>query len=143
MNGDPGYGDPTAPVGSAEWAKRWRLCFQTAVKKLPTAPAANLEFYQIGVRHRAWTLLTDEQGEAFPDFDAFCRCEQPWGLEIDPAKFRAHLAAELGEKAADLITAAPSGQGKRTDIACETSSDHRTKSRRLYPSSSLALTALP
>jgi len=51
--------------------------------------------------------VTDEAGDAYPDFDAFCRDRQPWGLGTDPAKFRAHLAAELGDRAADLITVAP------------------------------------
>lgn len=46
-------------------------------------------------------------GNAYPDFDAFCRDRQPWGLGTDPAKFRAHLAAELGERAADLATVSP------------------------------------
>lgn len=104
---DPGYGDPNAPIGSAEWAKRWRLCFQTAVKELPRAPRSSLEYFKIGSEHRAWTLVTDEGGRHYPDFDSFCRDRQPYGLEVDPAKFRAYLKAEVGERDADLITVSP------------------------------------
>src|SRR5689334_8475619 len=104
---DPGYGDPNAPVGSPDWAKRWRLVFQGAVKTLPDMPAQCLRFFEIGQAHRAWTLVTDRDGKPFADFDAFCACEQPWGLGMDPAKFRAYLEAEVGKKAADLATVAP------------------------------------
>jgi|AGTN01.2.fsa_nt_gi hypothetical protein len=106
---DPGYGDPNAPVGSPEWAKRWRLEFQNVVKRLPEAPKVNLKFYDIGKQHRAWTLLADSEGEPFPDFDSFCVCPQPHGLGTDPAKFKAYLEAEIGKQAADLVTVSPAG----------------------------------
>lgn len=104
---DPGYGDPNAPVGTVEWAKHWRLGFQLAVKDLPQATTSNRRYFDIGNEHRAWTLLTDREGKKFPDFDSFCRTGQPWGLGVDPAKFRTHLAAEVGDKAADLETVSP------------------------------------
>lgn len=108
---DPGYGDPNAPIGSEGWAMRWRIEFQRVVKSLPQAPKVSLRFYQVGQEHRAWTLLKDRNGDHFEDFDAFCREREPWGLGTDPAKFRAYLDAEVGKKAADLITVPP-GDGK-------------------------------
>jgi hypothetical protein len=113
---DPGYGDPRAPLGSPDWAKRWRLEFQTVVKSLPDSPQACLGFFEVGREHRAWTLLTDKWDKPFPDFDSFCRTRQPWGLGMDPEKFRAYLDAELGKKAADLVTVDPGQQGERTDL---------------------------
>jgi hypothetical protein len=104
---DPGYGDPLAPVGSSEWAKRWRLEFQNVIKSLPQAPTVSVAFYKKGEEYRAWTLLTDGGGRPFLDFDSFCSCRQPWGLGMDPAKFRAYLAAEVGERGAALITVPP------------------------------------
>lgn len=113
---DPGYGDPNAPLGSLEWAKRWRLGFQSTVKYLPKAPENSRKLFDLGQQYRAWTLLTNEAAEHYRDFDSFCKDAQPWGLGMDPAKFRAYLAAELGEKAADLATVSPGSQGERTDL---------------------------
>jgi hypothetical protein len=113
---DPGYGDPRAPVGTPEWAKRWRLEFQTVVKSLPDSPQACLGFFEVGREHRAWTLLKDKWDKPFPDFDSFCRTRQPWGLGMDPEKFRAYLDAELGKKAAELATVDPDRQGERNDL---------------------------
>lgn len=107
----PKFGDPGAPVGSQPWAERWRLEFQTNVKRLPAAPQMNLELYRMGEQHRAWTLVGNEKGEPFADFDSFCAAKQPYGLETDPRAFRAHLATVMGQKAADLITV-PSGDDK-------------------------------
>jgi hypothetical protein len=104
---DPGYGDPNAPVGSPEWAKRWRLVFQGAVKEAPGALAQCRIFFRQGEAHRAWTLVTDKHGKPYQDFDSFCADAQPWGLGMDPAKFRAYLEAEVGKKAADLATVPP------------------------------------
>jgi hypothetical protein len=104
---DPGYGDPRAAVGTEQWAKRWRLGFQSVALELPSAPERCMRYYAVGVEHRAWTLLTDGEGRAFADFDSFCACPQPYGLGTDPAKFRLYYEAEVGKKAADLATVAP------------------------------------
>lgn len=105
---DPGYGDPLAPVGSLEWAKRWRLCFQNVARQLPSAPETSRKFYEQGKQYRAWTLITDEHGTMFRTFEQFCECRQPWGLGIRPAsKFFAYLQAEIGPRAAALETVAP------------------------------------
>jgi len=113
---DPGYGDPNAPVGSSEWAKRWRIGFQSLVKHLPKAPESSRKLFELGEQHRAWTMLTNEAGVYYRNFDEFCRDGQPWGLGMEPDKFRAYLAAELGSKAADLATVSPGSQGERTDL---------------------------
>lgn len=110
---DPGYGDPNAPVGSSEWAKRWRIGFQSLVKHLPKAPESSRKLFELGEQHRAWTMLTNEAGVYYRNFDEFCRDGQPWGLGMEPDKFRAYLAAELGEKAADLATVSPDGRATR------------------------------
>lgn len=136
---DPGYGDPLAPVGSAEWAKRWRLVIQGAVKELPKATGHASKLFDIGEQHRAWTLITNDKGQAFPDFDTFCAYKQPWGLGMDPTKFRAHLAAEMGKKAADLATVAPGDdvggrprKGEETgDTVSPVSSGQAKKEKRL------------
>jgi hypothetical protein len=106
---DPGYGDPRAPVGTPEWAKRWRLEFQNVVQSLPEAPEVNLRFYELGKQHRAWTLLTDGETtpQPFKDFDAFCAYRRPYGLGTDPVQFKAYLQAHEGKRAAELITAPP------------------------------------
>src|ERR1700722_11069951 len=116
MSADPGYGDPLAPVGTAEWAKRWRLEFQNVVTELPRAPGINRRFFEQGEKYGAWTLLTDgraedgfPQGKPFPDFDSFCRRERPWGLQTDPVKFRAYLEAEMGKKGAAMVTVPKGG----------------------------------
>lgn len=104
---DPGWGDPNAPVGTVEWAKRWRCSFQSVVKNLPFSVETNRQIYDIGKAHRAWSLVTDGQGRPFRTFEEFCSCAQPYGLGADPVKFLAHLKAEEGAKAVDLATVAP------------------------------------
>lgn len=123
---DPGYGDPNAPIGTAEWAKRWRLCFQTEVKQLSRSPKSNAAYYDLGEKHQAWTLLTDEKGSHFKTWAAFCAYRQPYGLGTDPAEFEKFVKPAMGEKAFDLMTVSPGSQGERTDLG-ETSPDERGK----------------
>src|SRR6185369_16836526 len=52
-------------------------------------------------------MLTDRKGKPFPTFDSFCVCPKPYGLETDPARFRAYLEAEKGKRAMELETVAP------------------------------------
>lgn len=104
---DPGYGNLSAPIGSAEWAKRWRLEFQSVAKRLSLHPKAGQEFYEKGKQYRAWTLLTDAKGKHFRTWEAFCSCDQPWGLGMDPVQFKAFLDAVEGKKVADLETVSP------------------------------------
>ena len=120
-NVDPGYGDPNAPIGSVEWAKRWRLDFQGIAKRLPAAPEQGAMFLEIGKQHRAWTLITDADGEHFRTWEAFCAYRQPWGLGVDPVKFHNILKATVGEREHGMITVPPARQGERTDLE-ETSS---------------------
>jgi hypothetical protein len=44
---------------------------------------------------------------------------------MEPARFRAYLEADLGKRAADLVTVAPGSQGERTDR--EETTSHREK----------------
>ncbi|TXH55566.1 MAG: hypothetical protein E6Q97_08575 [Desulfurellales bacterium] len=104
---DPGYGDPLASIGSEEWAKRWRLEFQGIAQDMPSAPERGLRYYQLGEKHRAWTLITDAEGKHFPTWEAFCAYRQPWGLGMDPVKFKAFIDAAVGPREADLITVSP------------------------------------
>jgi hypothetical protein len=113
---DPGYGSARGPKGSEEWAKRWRLEFQNVVQQLPGEPKINLEMFELGKQYRAWTLVTDKDGKHFKDFDSFCAYRQPYGLGIEPARFKTYLEAEIGKKALELETVDPSRQGERTDL---------------------------
>lgn len=107
MTVDPGYGNAAAPIGSVEWAKYWRLHFQGFVKDLEKVPKDNADYYQIGRKYAAWSLLTDETGKTFPTWETFCSYRQPYGLGVDPALFRLHVAPIIGEKAFDLLTVKP------------------------------------
>lgn len=137
---DPGYGSALAPVGTEEWAKRWRLEFQTIAKNLPKTPATSCRLYKIGVDHRAWTLLTDAKGKHFRTWEAFCSCDQPWGLGMDPVQFKAFLDAVEGKKGADLHTVAPGDdkgghhtlyQKDASAIVAEASRDSKRKQENL------------
>jgi hypothetical protein len=103
----PGFGDPLAGVGTEPWAERWRLEFQGEVKRLPVTHTRNLNLYRDGLKHRAWTLVKDQDGNAFKDFKAFCEYKQPWGLGLPHDEFVAQLRACAGDKEADLITVPP------------------------------------
>lgn len=144
---DPGYGDPDAPVGTVEWAKRWRLSFQGIVKDLPPAPQASYRLYKLGVEHRAWTLITNEDGVHYRTFDEFCQDKDPYGLEMDPAKFRAYLVAELGDRATDMITVSPDGRsGREHDdqgrFVAEDHSTHDAENGRRTPDKETRLRAI-
>ncbi len=135
---DPGYGDPLAPIGTAEWAKRWRLEFQSVVKDMPQAPGCGRRFYEAGEKYHAWTLLTDGEGKFFRTFDSFCAYPQPYGLGMEPAKFRAYLEAEMGKKAADLATVSPGDDkggrpkgGETPDTVSAVSGAEKRKGERL------------
>jgi len=135
---DPGYGRADAPVGSEDWAKRWRLGFQSAALDLPGAPKECLIYYHAGLKHRAWSLLTNEYGEPFDDFDTFCACKQPYGLGTNPAKFRAYLEAEEGKRAVELLTVSVGDDvggrpknGETADTVSAVSPGEQRKSERL------------
>ena len=49
-------------------------------------------------------------------WEASCAYRQPWGLGMDPAKFKAFLEAAQGKRATEMMTVAPAQQGERTDL---------------------------
>ena len=127
---DPGGEVASAPVGSVQWAQRIRLEMQGAVKDLARAPKAFEGYHEICVKHRAWTLMNRRDGSFFATFEEFCACEQPWGLGRPFAEIEPFLVALHGKPALQLITAAPSQQGRRPDATSTTelakSGNHET-----------------
>ena len=77
---DPGIGDPKAPIGSESWAQRWRLNLQSITDGADFKAKTVADFVEVGVKHRAWTLITDKRGKTFTDFRNFVEYEKPWGL---------------------------------------------------------------
>jgi hypothetical protein len=101
---DPGYGDASAPPGSEEWAKWWRLDFQSVIHSLPTYPEAARSSFESGQRHRAWVLLNKEDGSRFKTFQEFCEHKQPWGLGLPYDDLLGYLEARFGKQAVQLMT---------------------------------------
>lgn len=106
-----GFGDARAPLGSEEWAKRWRLEFHGAA--IDPNPELVTSQYRLGEKFRAWEKLTDRNGKPFPTFDAFCEAPMPYGAGVSPRRVRAYIAMVEGkaaalEFAASTATPAPS-----------------------------------
>lgn len=119
-----GFGDAKAPPGSEAWAQRWRIDLYGAIRQLDLYPSKVESLVRMGVQHRAWTVLKDERGEHWKDFDAFCCAPAPYGLASDPTTIRAAIAQVHGERAAALDTTpvAKSPPGKKNDTGSQNSS---------------------
>lgn len=131
---DPGGERVGAPIGSEDWAKRWRLEVQSIVKDLSHAPERVEGYFQLGHQHRVWTLLNRQDGTRFASFEQFCEERQPWGLGRPYAEIHPYLEALHGKKATALLTAPPIRQGERTGATsgngCHKSVDRSTTLRR-------------
>ncbi len=110
MSSDPGTGDPRAPVGTRPWAEHWRLVFQTYVQQMDASPEVVEQFRRLGEEHRAWTLLNKRDGSRFEKWEEFCEYPRPWGLEIEPERFKKYLIAKYGERVVQTETARPDGR---------------------------------
>lgn len=99
---DPGGEVVNAPIGSEDWAKRWRLEVQAVWDNIPKEPARFVRFYDLGNQHRVWTLLNKADGGRFRSFDEFCLAKKPWGLSASPEEVAQRLALVKGHKAAKL-----------------------------------------
>lgn len=119
LHSDPGGEIVNAPVGSKEWAKRWRLEIQHIRHNIPEEPKRFADFYFVGTKHRVWTLLNKPDGSTFKTFDEFCLAREPWGLSAAPSEVEQWLALVKGQKAArqeTLPEARPGpGRGKRSE----------------------------
>jgi hypothetical protein len=114
---DPGIGNATAPVGSEEWAKRWRLEMQAAMKNATNDQERVCRLWKFGIdEHRAWTKLNRRDGKLFKDWREFVAETVPWGLGSKPDAVTTILEQRNGRRATQRETVpepAESGRGKR------------------------------
>lgn len=126
---DPGGEVSNAPVGSEEWAKRWRLEIQHIRHNIPREPERFVRFYDLGNEHRVWTLLNKPDGSTFKSFDEFCLTKEPWGLSASPDEVRQWLALVKGQKAVKLETVPEPkpgpGRGKVLESVVKENNGHR------------------
>ena len=101
---DPGIGDPLAPVGSSEWAKRWRLSMQSAMKNATVDQTRFCELWEFGKQHRAWTMLNRRDGAMFKRWEDFVTETVPWGLGSKPDQVRTMLESRNGKRATQRET---------------------------------------
>lgn len=101
---DPGIGDATAPVGSEEWAKRWRLEMQAAMKNATNDQDRVCRLWQFGDEHRAWTKLNRRDGKLFKDWREFVAETVPWGLGSKPDAVTKILEQRIGHRATQRET---------------------------------------
>lgn len=101
---DAGIGDPSAEVGTAEWAQRFRLSWLSVKHDLRDAPERFVRYFRKGLEHRVWTLLHDEHGKMFETFDEFCRAPEPWGFGQPWSELRPFLVGVCTEKELELAT---------------------------------------
>jgi DNA-binding MarR family transcriptional regulator len=80
--GDPG--DLAAPPGSQPWAIAVRLQIQSLLKD-NLSSVKHLRTWLKGIEEYAgYRQLTDETGQQFPTYAAFCNAKPPWGLGYPP-----------------------------------------------------------
>ena len=101
---DPGIGNATAPVGSEEWAKRWRLEMQAAMKNATNDQDRVCRLWQFGDEHRAWTKLNRRDGKLFKDWREFVAETVPWGLGSKPDSVTKILEQRIGHRATQRET---------------------------------------
>jgi len=102
---DPGIGDALAPVGSEEWAKRWRLEMQAAMKNATNDQERVCRLWKFGIdEHRAWTKLNRSDGKPFKCWRAFASETVPWGLGSKWETVEAILVARNGRRATQRET---------------------------------------
>ncbi len=75
---DPG--DLAAPPGSQPWAIAVRLKIQSLLKDNATSVKHLRTWLQAIEEHTGYGQLTDEHGENFSSYAAFCSAKPPWGL---------------------------------------------------------------
>ena len=137
---DPGVGDRTAKPGTEQWAKYWRMNIQSAVKDTTFDVANFTSIVDIGIKHRAWTLLQRKDGKPFKNWDDFIAHEYPWGLSDNPERIRKLLESSKGKRAAQLETvsepetgnqhtAAPNDWDEREEVSKNTTSNLRAINR--------------
>lgn len=82
MIGEPG--DLAAPPGSQPWAIAVRLQIQSLLKDNATS-VKHLKTWIKGIEeYSGYLQLTDENGQLFSSFAAFCIARPPWGLGYPP-----------------------------------------------------------
>ena len=118
MISDPGIGKEDAPVGTTEWAQRWRLQLQSSVKNAVFDTKRISDIVAVGNKHRAWTLLNRKDGTLYRDWATFVSDPMPWGLGKNPKLFMELLQQSQGKRAAQLETVpepAEPGRGKEKE----------------------------
>lgn len=113
---DPGGEVVGAPIGTEDWAKRWRLEFQSVVKSLGNEPERADRYYKVGLRHEVWKLLNKRDGSRFATFEEFCAYEYPWGLGTPFEQIKPYLEALHGKRGLQLVTVPEARQGERVDL---------------------------
>jgi hypothetical protein len=89
------------PIGSKEWAERWRLEVQSIWAHITHEPETLARYWELGRRHEVWKLLSRPDGTPHTSYDEFCRGKYPWGLsrkQTTEADVERWIALVRGEK---------------------------------------------
>lgn len=91
--------------GTPQWAEYTKDTLRTLLhhNNLPRLAEATREFQAT----RAWTMLTNAHGVAFPTFEAFVEHPEPRGLGTPYAKFVSYLEAAVGKRTLQLVAVPP------------------------------------
>jgi len=77
-------GDLSAPPGSRPWAIAVRLEIEACLHNTQTSAARLAWLIQTMEEHAGYKQLTDERGQVFATYRAFCEAKPPWGLGYSP-----------------------------------------------------------
>lgn len=95
-------GDPRAPVGSPAWCKAKHTWLLSAKHRIECS-VGNFGSSLLGMREAEYfRTLADRHGRPFPDFEAYCRELEPWGLGLTDHDLSAVL--EEPDRARPLVS---------------------------------------
>ena len=89
---DPG--DLAAPPGSQSWAMAVRLQIQSLLRDNASSVKHLRTWLKAIEEHTGYGQLTDENGQIFSSYAAFCNAKPPWGLGCPPDVID-HILKEL------------------------------------------------
>lgn len=127
-----------ADVGTREWADYVRLKLVAQVEHLGEDDESFVGWLELLTEHRAWSLLTKQDGSTFRTREEFCAYRRPWGLGMSWDRLRPFVRAAyakrgMGEAEIDRALALDGvpepEQGTRRDLS-ETSNHDDKKSRQ-------------
>lgn len=87
-----------APIGTRDWADAVRLKVLAASEHLGESDDDFVGWIELLQDHRAWSLLTKQDGTTFASREEFCAYRKPWGLNRSWRELHPYITAALAKR---------------------------------------------